>query len=294
MSNYEPLHFVQQDELPRDRKLISGQFVLYLSQNLLAYAIVDARHQRLHVLKSQIRKESAAVKDPYPAEVAQFLRDCQPAPDRFREARVIFDFRPVVWTPTPLISNGISWESLLESSAGSVEGYQAHACPIDDAEAHIVFGYPMQLADLLEEYLPEASFWHGMAAWIAHLQERESTSHAPDRPRLYLDVQGHLLSVLLYREEQLLLCNTYSCPGHSDALYFALLALHIHQLKVEDCDCYLSGMIPSGGPLDQLLRQYLPQVQEIVFPEGWSFPTQMEVIPKKAYFKILGVVLCEL
>lgn len=282
--------------MPERAELARGRFVLFISSGLLVMAVLSGKGQMLYLLKSYQRPASASGRTmPEPSQLAQWLRK-EPFMDlRFQEYHVVYDTPHYLWLPYFLAegSDEQAGQMLVQGEGPLPESWHTATCPLPARlEAQLVFAYPEPLHEVVHEFMPGVRCWHSAATWIFHLEQlHKDNVHATKS--LYADLQGAYLNLVLYWGKRIMLCNTYPCHGESDVLYFMLLALQTHRFRPEDADCYLSGFMLPGGRLEQLLQDYLHRLHWLAFDEGWQFPTQMKVVPRHLYAKILGISLCE-
>ena len=148
-----------------------------------------------------------------------------------------------------------------------------HAFPADDGDAAVcampvngvkaAFLMPQGMQAFLGRTFNYPVVCHRLLPMCEHFK---GLDHGNGVSRMFLNLQGSEMDVVIYREGCLQLMNTYQFANTDDATYFALNAWRTHGLDQMTDELQLAGDVELRAAMTPELRKYVKYVMPAVYP----------------------------
>jgi hypothetical protein len=169
----------------------------------------------------------------------------------------------------------------------------AYAAPLDELDeihyrtlptlqAMLVFAVPSPAANVILRYQPATRFLH------QHVQLLSQFNALEDGDRLVLHLAPALADVELYRDNTLLLSNTYSFTAFIDVVYYLAFILQQYKLRSDSVTLYYMGAVQEEQY--HVLRRYYRNVKSVYAPAAGLQVSEEAAI---AYHSLLTLPQCE-
>jgi hypothetical protein len=128
---------------------------------------------------------------------------------------------------------------------------------IKDPDAYIVFSVSGAMIDILRGYYDSIYPLHHSMPLLEHISRaRKST----EGPFTHAHIERDYLNLILFRDNQLLFCNTYNYRNVSDILFYILNVFKKLNINQEET-IHLSGMIEKFDDLHSSLSMYVRTIK---------------------------------
>jgi hypothetical protein len=156
---------------------------------------------------------------------------------------------PVAFTDTAQLRTCLSYAAPLD------ELDEIHYRTLPDLQATLAFAVPSPQANVILKYQPGARFVH----LHAQLLTQFNTLGMPDRLTLHL--APSMAGVALYRDNALLLSNTYPFTAFTDVVYYLAFILQQYKLRTHNVTLYYTGAVQEEQR--HLLRRYFRNIKSV-------------------------------
>jgi hypothetical protein len=169
----------------------------------------------------------------------------------------------------------------------------AYAVPLDELDeihyralpewqAMLVFAVPNPPVNVILKYQPATRFLH------QHVQLLSQFNTLPGNDRLVLHLAPLLADVELYRDNTLLLSNTYPFTAFTDIMYYLAFILKQYKLHAGSVTLHYTGALDEQSY--HLLRRYYRDVKSV-----YSFAAGLQMGEQAAirYHSLLTLPQCE-
>ncbi|MDR2801817.1 MAG: DUF3822 family protein [Prevotellaceae bacterium] len=169
----------------------------------------------------------------------------------------------------------------------------AYAAPLDeldeihyrmlpDLQAMLVFAVPSPQANIILKYQPGTRFVHSHVQLLSQFHALEGGD------RLVLHLAPSIADVELYRDNALLLSNTYPFTAFTDVVYYLAFILQQYRLRTHSVTLYCMGAIQEEQ--HNLLHRYFRNVKNVYAPAAGL---QVGEEAATTYHSLLTLPQCE-
>lgn len=150
----------------------------------------------------------------------------------------------------------------------------------------IQFAIPNKLERLLCSHFEPESIHFGDRGLI-QLLSTESEIYSDG---VYCQLLGPEAAVIVISDKKLVFYNKYKVRNREDLLYYLLLCYQGHDLDPNSKPLFLSGLIESGSPMFDLVRDYVRNVEFMQLPGPVKFTEDREQsLPLHYFINLLGI-----
>ncbi|MBO9617993.1 MAG: DUF3822 family protein [Niabella sp.] len=226
----------------------NGVLVAQAGPGYFAYAFCDTLGSRLGELKwfDTSHTSLSGITAALPA-----LKDsCQ-------KKLILFDYP--VYSLLPVELNDGDNSALLHLAGGNIQDHIL--TEIVDKQIAVNYSVPFTLLNQCIADLPGASYWHLQSVRITEaLQLRNGAA-------IYINIIDNNCSVVVTRDEQLLLAQYYSFRAPDDLLFYLLKIAEVYDLSQQEVQLYISGLVEADSKLYRLLYDYFLNIH--LLNAGW-------------------------
>ena len=183
---------------------------------------------------------------------------------------------PATFADTAQLRTYLSYAALLD------ELDEIHYRTLPDLQAMLVFAVPSPQANVILKYQPGTRFVH------PHVQLLSQFNALEGNDRLVLHLALSLADVELYRDNTLLLSNTYPFTAFTDVVYYLAFILQQYKLRTHYVTLYYMGAIQEEQ--HHLLHRYFRSVKSVYTAAAGL---QVGEAAAVAYHSLLTLPQCE-
>ena len=160
-------------------------------------------------------------------------------------------------------------EAFFRFSAPLLPGEQVLYRKVPAVDAFTVFSMPESLYKLTGILLNDVEFFHQSCPLIAEAIKRPAGLHADSR--VLASVNPGFVDIIVIREGQLLLFNSFRIRNTSDLAFFILYMYDQFGLSQEETPAELTGHLDRYPGALELLRDYIPKAGFSGLPKDFSY-----------------------
>jgi len=163
---------------------------------------------------------------------------------------------------------------------------------IEDLKLYSVFSIPKSVYNVLNKNLSKFKLIHSSDSFIQCLYFNFSRLDNFNE-KVFLNVENHEFELVVFRNNNLLLYNSFQFKTKEDFLYFLLFTLKQLNVDSTKIQLVLSGKITPNSAVFVMLTKYFSNVIFIENQSYYSFSEVLANIPPQQYFKLLNQIKCE-
>ena len=266
----------------------SKLFIL-VGQESLQYCILDTERNTFVALADFRLSLSPKSPELFYAEISKLILEEDALKKKYPSVVVGFDTPFHTMVPAPLYDPGQNGRYLEFNFGKKVYG-QVKADKLEEIDAFNVCGIPQQLIDIAEANYKEAAFFHRSTAIIRAIYNHQKINPVP--ACIYLNRRGQFIDLASMEAGRLVFFNSYSCTGKEDVLYYTLYAIEQLNLRPENVQLFISGMIDNDSETHLLLGQYINQVSFTAMLNLWNYSPLLSQVPAHRYLELYALALC--
>ncbi len=162
---------------------------------------------------------------------------------------------------------------------------QVLSSPIDKIAARNVFAVEKEILDwLLNTYsLHSPMFHHQTDAIISNTFKQITTK---GEPAACLHFEDEYVTIVVVKDNQLLICNKFAYKIAADMTYFVLFVLDNLKIKPDKINVHLSGEITPYSENYESLTQFLTNMTFSKLPRELSLSSSFEDLPEHRYLSL--------
>lgn len=158
-------------------------------------------------------------------------------------------------------------------------------------DAYTVFPVPEDFCNQVDIMLPDVRIFHQSSPQI---QEAMSDSgHTGDPTRVLVCIHAGFADILVIRNGQLLLYNSFTSRNTNDLVFFILYMYEQFSLSQEETPLLLSGFPELFPGAIELLRQYLYRVVTRELPKSFAYSPVFNNLQQHHYSHLFNLARCE-
>lgn len=159
---------------------------------------------------------------------------------------------------------------------------------INDPESYVLFACRESLLEAAKDHFGEAEPFHQLKTLFLHAsseRKRQSGQY------IHVHVEREFFNLLIFNQNNLILCNSFSYKNSSDILYYVMNAFKQLELKNEET-IHLTGLTQKH---DELSTGFLTYVRNVSYPVptgNFTFSYVFNEIELHRYINLLTLVNC--
>lgn len=255
---------------------------ILLGVDSFAYSLSDESRQVM-ALREFVFENTAA----FPGAIDNIFQTDKRLHDNFRSVRIGLTGSPFVLVPSRLY-NPLEKKSYLTHLADVPDAAEIMADDLGELGCRGIYSAPASILGFLRQAFPGCRFAH-LSSALLHLWRRLPGA-AGQGHCLCMHIQSGEMTLALFSNGALQLCNTYTFQSAEDFLYFTLLGLHQRQLDNNNTPVVISGKILPDSAIYKLLERYFRQLQFLPKPASISLGTALRQYPEYFYADLFGII----
>jgi hypothetical protein len=266
-----------------------SQLFILVGQESLQYSILDTERNTFVALADFRLSLSPKAPELFYAEISKLILEEDALKKKYPTVVLGFDTPFHTLVPSPLYNPEQNGSYLDFNFAKKVYG-QVRADKIEEIDTFNVSGIPQALIDIVEANYAEAALSHRSTAMIRAIYNHQKIN--PVATSIYLNMRGQFIDLASMEDSRLVFFNSYSCAGKEDVLYYTLYAIEQLNLRPENVQLFISGMIDKDSESHQLLEHYIKQVSFTSRLNLWNYSPLLSQIPAHRYQELYALALC--
>ena len=160
---------------------------------------------------------------------------------------------------------------------------------LSDPDLFSVFSLPKPFSDLITDFYPGVHPWHHIKPLFEHISHSRKSVNGN---YIHIHVEKEYFNLIVFNNNQLIFCNTYTYRNISDILYFVLNVFKKLDIKQEET-IFLSGLTEKYDDLFSNLSIYIRNIR-FAEPTGkFTFSYVFNDSDLHRFLNLFSVVNCE-
>ncbi len=179
--------------------------------------------------------------------------------EHFTEVSAIYASTLYALVPTPFFDEKMASEYLKLNSKILATDFVAYDT-LDNKDVTIVYIPYVNINNYLFERFGNFKYYHSVTLLLKFILNIEKHTA---QPKLYINVGNGIFDIILLKDGDLLLCNTYEFKTPEDFIYYILFCLEQLKLNPDTIECALSGAIDKNNANYNILFTYIRHISFI-------------------------------
>jgi len=179
--------------------------------------------------------------------------------ENFKEVVIVYSTTLYALVPTPLFDEKIASEYLKLNSKILANDFVAFDI-LENNDITIVYIPYVNINNNLFERFGNFKYYHSSTLLLMHILNKEKHS---THSKIYINVENDIFDIIILKDSELLLCNTYEYKTPEDFIYYILFCSEQLKLNPDAIECVLSGVIEEGDPNYNMLFTYIRHISFI-------------------------------
>ena len=179
--------------------------------------------------------------------------------ENFKEVSVAYATTLYALVPTPLFDEKMASEYLKLNSKILANDFIAYDS-LENNDITIVYIPYVNINNYLFDRFGNFKYYHSSTLLLKYILNLEKHT---TKPKIYINVGKEIFDIIIVKDGELLLCNTYEYKTPEDFIYYILFCLEQLKLNPDIIECVLSGVIEEGDNNYTILYTYLRHVSFI-------------------------------
>lgn len=158
------------------------------------------------------------------------------------------------------------------------------------ADAVHLFKIKNEIKELMNKQFQEPMFIHPHSPIIESNLSTNLTDG--DNKLLFLNIESNYVDILVFGNNNLQLCNTFTIKSGNDFIYFTLFVFEQMKINVANVSVIVSGQHPNFDEMLNHLRKYIKNVQSAKLPHQFQYSHLFKDINPPAFHTLLNLSSC--
>lgn len=164
------------------------------------------------------------------------------------------------------------------------------ASKIKLADAVHLFKIKNEIKELMNKQFQEPIFIHPHSPIIESNLSTNLTDG--ENKLLFLNIESNYVDILVFGNNNLQLCNTFSIKSSNDFIYFTLFVFEQMKISISNVSVIVSGRHPNFDEMLNHLRKYIKNVQSAKLPHQFQYSHLFKDINPPAFHTLLNLSAC--
>lgn len=207
--------------------------------------------------------------------------------DNFEDIQVIYNSIESSLIPLSGFSADLS-EPLMDFSFGAAPRRTVLSEPIASEAIVNLYRLPEELYNSMRRLYPQARHQHIYSAMVP-LYKKEAVHNAYIKVEFY--TERYIL--LIYKDQQLLLANSYNYQTPEDVVYYMLALCEQLEISAKEVRIAAAGLIDGQSPLFAEINKFFAWVNFDAGPESADLSAVSSEYPSHYFANLIKLALCE-
>ncbi len=179
--------------------------------------------------------------------------------ENFSDVTIIYATTLYALVPTPLFDEKMASEYLKLNSKILANDFIAYDT-LENNDITIVYIPYININNFLFERFGNFKYYHSTTLLLKYILNIEK--HTTES-KIYINVEKDNFDIIIVKDGELLLCNTYEYKTPEDFIYYILFCLEQLKLNPDNIKCVLSGVIEESDAYHSILFTYIRHISFI-------------------------------
>ena len=203
----------------------------------------------------------------------------------FKKVSILIHSEQFMLMPAAVGNDDESALTMMETLYG--DDHEYCFAPVGNTGATIGFATPEGVQAFLQRTFGNPTISHAIAPLCAYEHSRLQPLQLP---RMVLAFEGNKMHACAFRQQSLVLANSFTVRSATDAVYFAMHLWQNLGMDVMNHELHLAGDKAMREAVAPLLRKYINYVMPIIFPAA---ALRLGKDSLKAPLNLVMLALCE-
>jgi len=216
----------------------------------------------------------------------QFLDETGLMNNRYYQTAVAYDANESVQIPL-VIYKYEDGQIHLDATYGKTIHTNVISENISSLNLYNVYRMPASLHSSISRKFLSGKFWHLYTVILKNVTSQQQGT-------LFIDFKTDEFSVVVLKENKLMLCQTFAYAAPEDVLYYLLKCCHQFDLTQQQVQLFLSGLIEKDSALYRELYKYFINLEFESLARDIKLTTALTIHPEHYYSSISKLAACVL
>lgn len=161
---------------------------------------------------------------------------------------------------------------------------------VEDQKLYSVFAIPNCINTVFQNNLSSYKIIHSSQSFFESVYKNFS-SQSNINNKVFVDIDNYSLEILAFRNNKLLIDNTFNFKTKEDFIYYLLFALKKLNIDTQNVHLVLSGKITLNSSIFNLLSRYISNISFIETKSYFTFSDALAKAPQHQYYKLLNQIV---
>jgi hypothetical protein len=207
---------------------------------------------------------------------------------RYKKINIVIPSQKFTLVPSALFDPAKK-EEYFNLNHNNDEGNLIFANKINDPDTYLVFSVSKSVNDLFNSSYPGVYPFHHIKPLLNHISYTRKSVHGN---YIHMHVERDYFNLIIFNDNVLKFCNTFSYRNISDILYFVLNVFKKFDIKQEET-IYFSGLTEKYDDLTSGFSVYIRTIK-FAEPSGkFTFSYVFNETELQRYLNLFSVINCE-
>lgn len=207
---------------------------------------------------------------------------------RYKKINIVIPSQKFTLVPAALFDPAKK-EEYFNLNHNNDEGNLIAANKINDPDTYLVFSVSKPVNDLFNSFYPGVYPFHHLKPLLNHISYTRKSVHGY---YIHMHVERDYFNLIIFNDNILKFCNTFSYRNISDIMYFVLNVFKKFSIKQEET-IYFSGLTEKYDDLSSGFSIYIRTVK-FAEPSGkFTFSYVFNETELQRYLNLFNVINCE-
>jgi len=255
--------------------------------NGFSFSVLDTLNNKYVALKNFMFQRDLP-EDMYYEKVEDIVADEEFFSKKYKSSSLIYATRKITLLPDKFFDVD-HLKNYFKLNHDLDELDELHYNRIHKTNIYSIYAVPNYIATTFVQRLPGMKFYSQITPMLFPVYSQLKQNKLSVRVNLNLD----FLDIAVISSNKLILFNTFSFESESDIIYYLLLIYKKLNLKPVETELIVSGEIPKGSPLPELIKKFFKKVKYAKPNPEYTYSYTFSDIPSYTFVNLLNLHSCE-
>lgn len=255
-----------------------------LSPYDLSFMVLDTVRNKFIMMRSFGAEENKKLTT---GDIEDIIKKDDFLTKKFKRIHVILPSPKFTLVPSPLFDPGRKDEYFTFNHVSPETGIILNN-KLADPDSFLVYSFHISLYDLVRKTWPGVHPFHQLKPLFEHISGSRRT---PGESYIHIHVERDFFNLIIYRQNNLIFCNSFNYRNISDILYYTLNVYKSMDVRQEET-VWLSGLTERYDDLYSNLVLYIRNVKFAEPSGNFTFSYVFNDSGLHRYINLISVVNC--
>jgi len=258
---------------------------LQISNDGLAFCLLDTIRNKFVLFRSFLPDENKYFNS---GKLSELLINDDFLTRKYKKVSLVIPSSAITIVPSPLYDPGKK-EEYFTFNQIRMDGSVIIANKLNDPDAFLVFSEDRNISELLNNFYKGVHPWHHLKPLFNHISHSRKTVNGN---YIHIHVEREYFNLIIFNNNLLKLCNTYTYRNISDILYYVLNVFKNLDIKQEET-IYFSGLTEKFDDLSSTFSIYVRNIRFAVPIGNFTFSYVFDDTDLHRFLNLFSSVNCE-